>query len=380
MRPSLVRLYRVLAIETSCDDACVALLDRFSKESPPKIIDHQKATLNSASAGGVVPADAAVHNRKSISTLVDNLLKKHKWNVPSTKPDLIAVTRGPGMVGSLVGGYQLGMGLSIAWGCPLVGVNHMLGHLLVVRMQSNGELPKYPFLSLLVSGGHTMCVLSTSLTEHKILVDTVDIAAGDALDKCGRELGITGNMIGKESEKFLNLHRDQWEERVDIMVKEPMLNQWDRVDTLQYSFASFNSQVKNTLKKYYNSQIPSDDRIRARLLFQFQKTIFQHLISKIKLAIKAENLDVESIICSGGVSSNLYLRKMMKDQLQPLGLKNFYFPQLNLCTDNAVMIGWAGIELYENGFTTDVGTSVVRKWPIDSFLELEGWKKNGNQL
>lgn len=372
---SQLRGYRVLAIETSCDDACVSLLDRYSSTEAPKIIDERKATLNSVSAGGVVPTDAANHNRKNISKLVNQIIIDHGWNTPESKPDLICATRGPGMVGSLAGGYQLACGLSIAWQIPLVGVNHMLGHLMVVKMKSNGREPQYPFLSLLVSGGHTMCVLSHSLTHHEILVDTVDIAAGDALDKCGRELGISGNMIGKEVEKLLNAYREEWDQPVEIMVKEPMLNQWDRKDSLQYSFASFNSQVKNTLKKFYDSKIPTDKRITARLLFRFQQTIFQHMISKIKLAIKIHNLKVENFICSGGVSSNLYLRKMLQDQLEPMGIKHFYFPEPRLCTDNATMIGWAGIELYEQGYTTDIGTTVIRKWPITKLLDLEGWEK-----
>lgn len=373
-RSNARRHYKVLAIETSCDDACVTLIDRHSKDQPPVVVDERKATLDSKSAGGVVPTDAANHNRKNISVLVNQMILENGWNTAATKPDVICATRGPGMVGSLAGGYQLACGLAIAWQIPLVGVNHMLGHLLVVRMKSNGLEPQYPFLSLLVSGGHTMVVLSHSLTQHEILVDTVDIAAGDALDKCGRELGIRGNMIGKETEIFLNQHKDEWENPVDIMVKEPMLNQWDRIDTLQYSFASFNSQVKNTLKKFYNSEIPSNDKIRARLLFRYQKTIFQHMISKIKLAVKHHNLSIENFVCSGGVSSNLYLRKMLKEQLEPIGIKNFYFPEPRLCTDNATMIGWAGIELFESGYTTELGTTVIRKWPITELLQLEGWK------
>lgn len=367
------RFYRVLAIETSCDDACVTLLSRAAKSCAPDIIGEYKSTLNSVNAGGVVPTDAAQHNRKSIGFLVKRALDEAGWD----KPDIVCATRGPGMVGSLIGGYQLALGLTLAWNVPLVGVNHMLGHLLVSRLESNGENPCFPFVSLLVSGGHTMCVLSKSLTDHEILVDTIDIAAGDALDKCGRELGVKGNMIGKEVEKFLLDHKDQWDKPVNIMVKEPMLNQWDRLDSLEYSFASFNSQVKNTLKKYYNNEIPVDDNIRARLLFRYQRTIFQHMISKIKLAFKVHNIKgINSFVCSGGVASNMYLREMLTDQLGPLGITNFSFPDPRLCTDNATMIGWAGIELFEQGYTTDLSASVIRKWPITDILKLDGWIKN----
>ncbi|GME67334.1 unnamed protein product [[Candida] boidinii] len=374
---STIRTYKVLAIETSCDDACVSILDRFSKDEPPIVLEEHKLTLDSIKAGGVVPTDAANHNRKSISLLVKQVVEKN--NFDTNPPDLICATRGPGMVGSLASGFTLAIGLSVAWNKPLVGVHHMLGHLLVPRLKSNGTKPCYPFLSLLVSGGHTIVVLSKSLLVHEILVDTLDIAAGDAIDKCGRELGIRGNMIGKELEVFLNNHKDQWNQEIKFDMKEPMQNQWDRKDVLAYSFAAFNSQVKSSLKKYHNSEIPKDEKIVARMAHLTMKTIFKHLISKIKLAIKLNKDKMEGVtdfVCSGGVASNSLLREMLQQNLSTNGIKNFYFPEPSLCTDNATMIGWAGIELYESAkLTTDVGTTVFRKWPIDKILDVDGWIK-----
>lgn len=280
------------------------------------------------------------------------------------------------MVGSLVAGYQLANGLAIAWNKPLIGVNHMLGHLLVVRMNQTHKI-QFPFVSLLVSGGHTMVVLSHSLLEHQILVDTVDIAAGDALDKVGRELGIVGNMIGKESEMFLQQHKQHWNHPAPIILTEPMLNASTRINSLAYSFASFNSQIKKTIEKYHNNVSPSDTPTRVSLLYQYQTTIFQHLIRKLKLALQVTpNLppNINTLVCSGGVASNQILQSMLKEQLADQ-FDNFCFPDLHLCTDNATMIGWAGIELYEAGLTTEIGSSVVRKWGIDHLLDLEGWKK-----
>ncbi|ODV84643.1 hypothetical protein CANARDRAFT_29162 [[Candida] arabinofermentans NRRL YB-2248] len=373
LRVPQIRRYRVLAIETSCDDTCVTLLDRHTVTAPPSVVDERKLTLNSVEAGGVVPKDAALHNRKSVSVLVKEVIEDHGW-IGNNRPDLICCTRGPGMIGSLVGGYQLAIGLSIAWNVPLVGVNHMLGHLLVPRLATNGEEPKFPFLSLLVSGGHTMCVLSTGLMDHEILVNTIDIAAGDALDKCGREIGISGNMIGKEMEKFLIENKEQWGKFVEFDIKEPMQNNGERKNVLAYSFASFISQLKSSLGKYHNGEVQNEEN-KARIAYIIQTTIFQHMITKIKLAIKLKNLKVDSFVCSGGVGSNLQLREMLKEQLTPLGVEKFYFPEPRLCTDNATMIGWAGIELFEQGYTTNLGTSVIRKWPLDEILELDGWIK-----
>ncbi|VEU21986.1 DEKNAAC102990 [Brettanomyces naardenensis] len=369
------RSYRVLAIESSCDDSCVTLLDRYSPREPPRVVDELKRTLDSVDSGGVVPADAARHNSKNISVLANEALTRNGWNTPATKPDLVSATRGPGMMGSLAAGYQLALGLSVAWQVPIVGVNHMLGHLLMARMATNGKQPTFPFLSLLVSGGHTICVLSHSVTEHEILVDTIDIAAGDALDKCGRELGIKGNMIGKEMDKFLGLHREEWGQPTKLELREPMQNESHRKDVLSYSFSSFISQLRRSVVRNYGGIIPPDDKTRARMGYQIQAAIFQHMITKIKLAIHKRGLFIDEFVCAGGVASNGTLRAMLKEQLKPLGVTKFYFPDPNHCTDNATMIGWAGIELYEKGYTTDLCTTIIRKWPIDELLNLYGWHK-----
>ncbi|QPG73261.1 hypothetical protein FOA43_000569 [Brettanomyces nanus] len=372
---SFIRCYRVLAIESSCDDACVTLLDRFSMRESPRVVDELKKTLDSTSRGGVVPAEAARHNSKNISVLANEAIARNGWNAPDTRPDLVCATRGPGMLGSLSAGYQLALGLAVAWQVPIVGVNHMLGHLLMARLSTNGNHPSFPFLSLLVSGGHTICVLSHSLTEHEILVNTVDIAAGDALDKCGRELGFKGNMIGKEMDKFLDDHREEWGQPAELELKEPMLNESHRKDVMSYSFASFISQLRRSINKYHGGNIPEDDATRARMAYQLETAIFQHMITKIKLAIRKRGLSIDEFVCSGGVASNLMLRRMLKKQLKPLGITRFYFPDPQHCTDNATMIGWTGIELYEKGYTTDLCTTITRKWPIDELLDLYGWVK-----
>ncbi|KAG7881085.1 hypothetical protein KL905_002049 [Ogataea polymorpha] len=361
------RTYRVLAIETSCDDACVALLDRFDPARPPRVVEESKHTLDSAHAGGVIPTDAAVHNRTQVAVLTSELLAKHGWT-GLDRPDLVCATRGPGMVGSLVGGYQLAQGLSIAWNVPLVGVHHMLGHLLTPRLASNGQEPQFPFLSLMASGGHTMCVLSRSLVDHEILVDTIDIAAGDALDKCGRELGFRGNMIGKELAAFLEQHSREWGQPVDFDIKEPLLNVPGRKDMLAYSFGSFISQVRTNMSKYYPDGTLTDAQ-KARAGYRLAQTVFRHMVAKIKLAMRLRNIQVDSFVCSGGVAANTMLRTMLRAELPEI--KHFHFPEPRLCTDNATMIGWAGIELYESGVRTPIGKSVVRKWPL---CELDEYK------
>lgn len=362
------RWYNVLAIETSCDDTCVAILDRKSAIEPPKSIVHLKETLNSASAGGIIPTKAHLHHEQKIGPVTHRALQMA--GMPNI--DLICVTRGPGMPGSLSGGLDFAKGLAVAWQRPFVGVHHMLGHLLVPRMANNGQNPQFPFVSLLVSGGHTVLVLSKSCMDHEILCDTLDIAVGDSLDKCGREIGIRGNMIAKEMEIFIN--EDSFRQEVSMRLPNPLMNKSTRVDVQAFSFSPFITAVKNSLMKPLSEYEVGEVRSMA---YQIQEAIFNHIISKIKLVIrlnKEKFNGVSSFVLSGGVGANSRLRYLLEMELSD-AFDKFYYPPLELCSDNAIMIGWAGIELFENGnLTTDLQTSPIRKWPLTQLLDVTGWK------
>ncbi|ODV93770.1 hypothetical protein PACTADRAFT_51524 [Pachysolen tannophilus NRRL Y-2460] len=391
------RGYKVLAIESSCDDSCVALLDRDDKLNQTIVVDQLKSTLDSAGSGGVIPTAAHLHHQENLSKLVSSLCMKHGLSHKSP-PDLICVTRGPGMPGSLSIGTELAKGLSIAWNKPLIGVHHMLGHLLIARLQNNGKSPEFPFLSLLVSGGHTLLVLSRNLLQHDILVDTLDIAAGDALDKCAREIGISGNMIGKELEKFLEENRNFLTQEIlskykDIEFTMPLRNKPGRSNLEKFSFAPFSGQTKKilankrneNLNMNLNSDLDLNLEFKTILGFKIQDSIFKHLLEKIQLSLKLDNFkeadnkiftNVKEFVCSGGVGSNLYLRKLLKEGLP--AFEKFHFPDPKLCTDNAIMIGWAGIELYEKyGLTSDLSITPLRKWPLTNITDVDGWIKKG---
>lgn len=357
-----IRRYHVLAIESSCDDSCVALLERTRGET--RIVDNMKKTLNSTAAGGVIPTSAQLHHQQNIAPLVAEMCRKHRFS----PPELVAVTRGPGMVGSLSVGYDVAKGLSIAWGSKFIGVHHMLGHLLVSRMFDG--LPQYPFVSLLVSGGHTMVVLSYSVLRHEILANTIDIAAGDALDKCAREIGIRGEMIGKQLELFLQ--QGDKAEGISFTMPTPLENKPGRKDICAFSFSSFVTGVKQSLARHGDV----DDPTRRAMGDIIQEAIFTHITRKVCLALdqnKHKLAGVSSFVCSGGVGSNLRLRSMLEAEVsKKFSIEKFHFPDPSLCTDNAVMIGWAAIEVYEShGVTTGLDTSPIRKWP------LQGWSESG---
>lgn len=362
----------MLAIESSCDDTCVALLERPS-EKEVYLVEHLKCTLNSVKEGGIIPTRAFDHHQASIATLTQQIIKSH--GLHSNPPDLICVTRGPGMKGSLSIGLDFAKGLSVAWAKPMVGVHHMLGHLLTPRFETfnTSSGPKFPFLTLLISGGHTMLVLSKSILEHEILCDTIDVACGDALDKCARSLGLKGNNLGKELETYVQSTQDHWFNHTFNDIPKPLYNKRGRVDQVAFAFGSFQG--------YVNKQVASpqfQDSHRPSLAYQIQKGIFDHILNKIELTL-SKNQDklqgCKDFVGSGGVASNMALRQSLDNYFHS---KNFntHYPSLGLCTDNAVMIGWAGIELYESGLTTELEVCPISKWPLSEIESVSGWIKN----
>lgn len=429
------RSYIVLAIESSCDDSTVALIDRQPGGIPPRLIEHSKKSLDNTAAGGIIPLDARNHHQTYIAPMVKDLLKKHNIK----KPDLICATRGPGMIGSLSAGYNLAKGLAVAWDVPLVGVHHMLGHLLTPRFfqsqennnkgenddlknqaDSHSNIPQYPFVSLLVSGGHTMLVLSESTTKHKILANTMDIAIGDMLDKCARDLGITGSMLAKEMEAFINegpLNKSAVD--ISLQFPNPLQNKQGRINVSAYSFAGFITSLRINIEKYFPGvKSPATElsvEVRRELARRIQHAIFNHVVTKSYKALETA-IDLKYIsyrpsperpldfVCAGGVASNMTLRRLLHEKLQkkfylpqPKTDSNnnnndkdkdkdlteskvnkeairFYYPPPMWCTDNALMVGWAGIELWEScGLYTDLSALPTAKWSIEDVLEMPGW-------
>lgn len=348
-----------MAIETSCDDSCVALLDRYSKDEPPILVHHLKSTLDSKSVGGIVPTKAFVHHQENLASLVRQMC--NSYDLYTQPPDLICVTQGPGMPGSLNIGLDTAKGLSVAWNKPLVGVHHMLLHLLVPRMVSNGLKPSFPFYSLLVSGGHTMLVRSDSLLSHQVVCDTIDIAAGDLLDKCGRTLGFRGNMIAKEMDMFIIENHQPIDSSIDLTsINKPLMNKPGRKDVQSFSFSLFNGMVERTLQKNNLKLDTLTPLQRYTISSYIQETIFQHMIDKISISL--DSTAHSQFVISGGVSANQTLRSKFEQNFPKF---EFFYPDLQFCTDNAVMIGWTGIEMYEQlHYTSELDITPIRKWPL----------------
>lgn len=293
------------------------------------------------------------------------------------------------MVGSLSASLQFAKGLAVAWNRPLIGVHHMLGHLLVANMPSkeNATPPSFPFLSLLCSGGHTMLVLLRSLSDHEIIINTIDIAGGDSIDKCARELGLSGNMLGPVLEKYVqNIDEDRKEKfkkagndnEYGFLLTLPMRSaRHKRVpDDIEFAFASFLS----TLERFKKTRGPLDEETHQFVAYKLQETIFDHIVNRINIAfIKHGNskfAGVQDFVCSGGVAANSVLRQKLK--ALPGNLQ-FHFPALALCTDNATMIGVAGIELFEKlRIKSPLDILPIRRWPMDQILGVN-WDKVTNE-
>ncbi|KAK6581834.1 hypothetical protein PZA11_005531 [Diplocarpon coronariae] len=440
MRPSCLRIKNIvafksqciqrrslltLAIETSCDDTSVALLEK-QKNHSAKLHFHEKITSDNRAYGGVHPIAAHESHQKNLSTLVNQALQKlpahvetdnihHTTVVDNTlrrKPDFITVTRGPGMRASLVTGIDTAKGLAVAWQIPLLGVNHMQAHALTPRLvaaleskDSTVEDPPFPFLTLLVSGGHTMLVHSKDLCLHETLANTTDMAIGDMIDKCARDIlpqsfldRAANVMYGQLLESFafpnsppdynyvppksFTSPRFSKEYGYDCAINPPYAAPGPE-GSIRYAdaftYSGIGSQM-NRIMKQRPEMNEAERRIFARLTME---VAFEHLASRVLFALeRPEMRETKTLVVSGGVASNQFLKAIIRVLLDANGYGDtrLVFPPPKFCTDNAAMIAWTGMEMYETGWRTNLEARAIRKWAIDPTAEdggicgADGWE------
>ncbi|MBI4535093.1 MAG: tRNA (adenosine(37)-N6)-threonylcarbamoyltransferase complex transferase subunit TsaD [Ignavibacteriae bacterium] len=315
----------ILGIETSCDETSAAVLDGGTVKS--NVISSQ---LVHARYGGVVPELASRAHQRMIIEVVDEALTK----AGVTKNDLqsIAATQGPGLAGALLVGLCFGKAMAYGLQVPFVGINHMEGHLYSNFLTK--EKPSYPFVSLIVSGGHSMLVHVKAPFEHRVLGQTRDDAAGEAFDKVAKMLGLGypgGPVIDKLSvdgnPRAINFPRSY-------------LNH----DTFDFSFSGIKTAVLYYLKHQGLfdpdlGELSINQQHLADICASFQEAVVDVLVSKTLLA--ANELNVKVIALAGGVSANSSLRKRMKHETEKRHFKLFY-PPLEYCMDNAAMIAYVG--------------------------------------
>lgn len=413
-----------LAIESSCDDTCVAILEK--KGQSAKLHFHKKITSDNRQFGGIHPSVAVASHTACLANLVQESLgslpaatrPEHlppspdvlSMSVPDggvsyrVRPDFVTVTRGPGMTPSLSTGLNTAKGLSVAWQIPFLGVNHMQAHALTPRLvRALGPEgvdvppePAFPFLTLLVSGGHTLLVHSLSLCDHQILAQASNIAIGDLIDKCARAIlppdlvaAQENVMYGPllESFAFPNGEMDYAytapKRRRDEIEPFESGHGWSLDPPLagsramEYNFSSLNGAIMRIAGR--ETMEVSERQLLARATM---KLAFEHLASRLCFFLSNNDVTqaVKTLVVSGGVASNRFLMHVLRSILVARGFGeiDIIAPPPALCTDNAAMIAWTGMEMFEAGYRTDLSVLAKRKWPIDTsqeggILGTDGW-------
>ena len=330
---------RILGIETSCDETGVAIYD-----DRDGLLAHQlySQVAIHADYGGVVPELASRDHVRKLIPLIQQVMKE-----ADTSPQQlsgVAFTQGPGLIGALLVGACLARSLAYAWGIPAVGVHHMEGHLLAPMLEE--KAPEFPFVALLVSGGHTQLVNVTGIGEYQLLGESVDDAAGEAFDKTAKLLGLDypgGPLLAKLAEQGEAGH---------YQFPRPMTDR----PGLDFSFSGLKTFVANTIRECDHSS-----QTYANIAYAFQEAVVDTLMIKCRRAL--ELTGHKRLVIAGGVSANKCLRERMQHMMQKQK-GELYYPQLAFCTDNGAMIAYAGMQRLKAEQTVGLSATVRPRWPL----------------
>jgi N6-L-threonylcarbamoyladenine synthase len=332
----------ILAIESSCDETSAAVL------LGTEVLSNEVVTqLQHAQYGGVVPEIASRAHQTMITAVVHAALQSANKELKDL--EAIAVTQGPGLMGSLLVGISFAKSLSLALDVPLVGVNHMQAHILAHLAEDCEKHPAFPFLNLTVSGGHTQLVVVHSPTRMELIGETIDDAAGEAFDKAAKVLGLDypgGPLLDKmaqigDGKKF----------------SFPI----PKVEGLNFSFSGLKTSLLYFLRDNQKENKNFIEEERANLCASFQHTVVTYLLRQIQRGIDAT--EINQIAICGGVSANSELRK----QLIEYGLKNnveVFIPPFKYCTDNAAMIGVAAHYLMKDNQISNLKMVPLSRYPL----------------
>ncbi|MEN2984378.1 MAG: tRNA (adenosine(37)-N6)-threonylcarbamoyltransferase complex transferase subunit TsaD [Dictyoglomaceae bacterium] len=314
----------ILGIETSCDETSIAIV-KDGKEIVENLVFSQIEAHKIF--GGVVPEVASRLHMEVLNNLFKIILEKTKLSFKDI--DLVAVTQGPGLVGSLWVGITFAKTLAYALKKPLIGVNHLVGHIFANFLRENP--PTFPFIALIISGGHTEWILVKDYDNYRLLGQTLDDAAGEAFDKVARLLGL-GYPGGPEIEKVA--------EKGKLIFNFPKIK-CDR--ELDISFSGLKTSVLYLIRDLQkaNKEIPISD-----LAFSFQYRVVEELLERSLMALS--KFHISTLVLAGGVVANKYLQKRFSEVAKIEGI-NLFMPPPILCTDNAAMIASAGYYLYKKG-------------------------------
>lgn len=332
---------RILGIETSCDETGVAVYDTDAGLLSHALYSQVKMH---AKHGGVVPELASRDHVRKLLPLIKTALADA--DSQQSDIDAVAYTAGPGLIGALLVGASTAAGLATSWNVPLIPVHHMEGHLLAPMLED--ETPAFPFVALLVSGGHTMLVEVKGIGRYKILGQTLDDAAGEAFDKTAKLLG-----LGYPGGPVLARFAEQGDP-TRFKLPRPMLNR----PGLDFSFSGLKTAVRDLLKKLPDA----DEQTRADVARGFEEAVVDTLSRKCQRALEASGAN--ALVIAGGVGANQRLRERLGTMTQSLGAELFY-PRLEFCTDNGAMIAYAGACRLSEGCKPPFEIQARARWSLD---------------
>lgn len=332
----------ILSIETSCDETAASVIKNgneiISNEVVTQMMTHKKF-------GGVVPEVASRQHVEVMTTVIDEALKNA--NMQMDDIDAIAVTEGPGLIGALLVGVASAKALAFSHQKPLIPVHHIAGHIYANHLVKPLE---FPLIALIVSGGHTELIYMKNHLDFEVIGETRDDAVGEAYDKVARTIGLP-YPGGPEVDRLAQIGQDT--------LNFPRV--WLEKDSYDFSFSGLKSAVINTLhnKKQKNEEIIEED-----VATSFQNSVVEVLVGKTMAAVK--DYDVQHLIVAGGVAANKGLRHALEQKSNKLGI-DLSIPPLNLCTDNAAMIGSVAHFLYENNRFSNMKLNGKSSLDIEAF-------------
>lgn len=331
---------RVLGIETSCDETGIAIYD--GEQGLLSHVLYSQIPLH-ADYGGVVPELASRDHVRKTLPLIKQALKEA--GLTATDIDGVAYTAGPGLAGALLVGATLGRSLAFAWQKPALAVHHMEGHLLAPMLEE--EAPAFPFLALLVSGGHTQLVGVEGIGQYTLLGESIDDAAGEAFDKTAKLMGLDypgGPLLAKLAKTG---------DAKKYAFPRPMTDR----PGLDFSFSGLKTAAALVIQKEGNGL-----QVQADIAASFQQAVVDTLLIKCRRAL--QQTGYKRLVIAGGVSANESLRQQLAVMLGSLGGK-VYYPRKEFCTDNGAMIAFAGYQRLKAGQQQDLTIGVTPRWPLE---------------
>lgn len=331
----------ILGLESSCDDSAVALVTSDRRIVAEAVVGQARAHQP---YGGVVPEIAARAHVEILPDLIRAVLEQA--NVSIHDVNAIAATAGPGLIGGVMVALLAGKGLALAAGKPLIAINHLEGHALSPRLADPNL--GFPYLLLLVSGGHCQLLEVCGVGDYRRLATTIDDAAGEAFDKAGKLLGL-GYPGGPAIE-----HLAQSGDRNAVPLPRPLVGSVEP----HFSFAGLKSAVQRAIAcgRYRSEDIAAT----------FQQAVVDCLVDRTAIALRKS--EAPALVVAGGVAANEAIRSALADLAVNQG-RRFSVPPTSLCTDNAAMIAWAGVERFEKGLCDPLDVPARARWPLDASAE-----------